>query len=79
MVPPLSRRINNFSLADSGNLALATSGCLMALGPDGSLAALNREGVALRPCPRNRANHNFKQRSRVSPPLGRGLSRGERR
>jgi hypothetical protein len=83
MVPTLSLRSGDFTLADAGSLAVPTPECPMALGPGGSEAAVNGFGLALGPFSGNRSNHDSQRRRRVSaaPPRSRprGVRRGARR
>jgi hypothetical protein len=83
MVLTLSLSISDVTLAETGNLAVLTPECLMPVGPSASLAAVNGHGSTLGPFRRNRAKHDFKQRSRVSAAPSRlqgwGLGRGDSR
>jgi hypothetical protein len=79
MVPTLSWRIGDFTLADAGNVAVPTPEGPMASHPGGSEAAVNGHGLTLRPFPRSRSNHDCKRQSRVNAAAPRGQRRGFRR
>jgi len=81
MVPPLSLRSGDFTVADAGNVAVPTAEDLMAFHRGGSVAAVNGHDLRLRLFPSGRANHDCKRRSGVSlaPPCGQrpGFRRGD--
>jgi hypothetical protein len=78
MVLTLSFSISDLTLTDSGNLAVLAAKRLMR-----PAASLTAAGCGFTPFRRNRAKHDFKQRSRVSAAPSRlqrlGLDRGESR
>ena len=82
MVPTLSFRISDFTLADTGRLAVPPPEYPMAFGPGGSEAAASNCGIRSGLFLTNRLNHDFKQRDRVVvAPRGqrRRCRRGDRR
>ena len=68
MVPTLSFRISDFTLADTGHLVVPAPEYPMAFGPAGGEVAASNCGFTLGPFLSNRSNHDFKQRSRVIAP-----------
>jgi len=79
MVLTLPLNSSEFTVADTGNLALPTPELPMAFRPGGSDAAVNGYGFALKPLPSNHWKRDGKQRSRVIAAPSRGQRRGSRR
>ena len=80
MAPTLSFRIIDFTLADTGHLAVPPPECPMAFAPGGSEAAASNYGFRPGLFLTNRSNHDFKRRGCVvAAPRGqrRHLRRGD--
>ena len=66
MVPTLSSPISDFTLADTGHLAVPRQERPLALRPDGRFATIAFYGLARGPFPSLRAHHESQQRPPVS-------------
>jgi hypothetical protein len=80
MVPTLSWRISDFTLADTGNVARPTPECPMAFRPDGSSTAVTLYGFKPQPLPSNRSHHDSNSGvvlARLLPAVNGGVSAAE--
>ena len=65
MIPTVSLRTNDFTLAGTGDLAARRPGWPIAWSPGGSQGAVNGYGFAPAPFPSNCSKHQFSQQSRT--------------
>jgi hypothetical protein len=66
VVPTLSFSISDFTVGDTGSLAVVTPQSPTAFSSGGSLTTVNGRGFCVGTFPSNRAHHDFKQRGRAS-------------